>query len=258
MSRDGKQRFRQFLDIGQQKILDILTCKNDRGILFAHALGSVANIFNSCEVGQEKIQLINGCCGISFGQQFVVHEGQDVEQHCILQFFVSFHETLDSETNKPVIGDVGVSVEELAFRTDTHGVQPKTEFAEQIFCEKRFRSFLVLHILALHNLVQVSHYGIIPGSELRIIRVIMDAEFAVEPCQEDFKRIDLRIIKILVDPEEVLQKRDVLREACCFAECFRCIVLGITCIVRPLFWFKRVDDILSAHEVDITPAEIVA
>ena len=34
----------------------------------------------------------------------------------------------------------------------------------------------------------------------------MDAKFAVEPCQEDFKRIDLRIIKILVDPEEVLQK----------------------------------------------------
>ena len=129
MSRDGKQRFRQFLDIGQQKILDILRRQKNRGILFAHALRSVANIFNSCEVGQEKIQLINGCCGISFGQQFVVHEGQDVEQHCILQFFVSFHETLDSETNKPVIGDVGVSVEELAFRTDTHRVQPKTEFA---------------------------------------------------------------------------------------------------------------------------------
>lgn len=38
VSRDGKQRLRQFLDIGQQKILDILTGKNDRGILFAHAL----------------------------------------------------------------------------------------------------------------------------------------------------------------------------------------------------------------------------
>ena len=49
----------------------------------------------------------------------------------------------------------------------------------------------------------------------------------------------------------------MLREACCFAECFRCIVLGITGIVRPLFGFKRVDDILSAHEVDITTAEIV-
>ena len=34
----------------------------------------------------------------------------------------------------------------------------------------------------------------------------MDAEFAVEPCQEDFKRVNLRIIKILVDPKEVLQK----------------------------------------------------
>ena len=180
--------------------------QKNRGIFFSHSFGSVADIFDCRQVGQKEVKLINGSGCFSRRQELVVHIGQDIEKHRIFQFLVRLHQPLDTEDNKLIVRNIGMPVEKLAFGSDTHGVQSETKLAEQIFCEQRFRSFLVLHILAFHNLVQIRHYGIIPGSELRIIRVIMDAEFAVEPCQENFKRVDLCIVKIFVNPEEILQK----------------------------------------------------
>ena len=73
MSRDAEQGLCEFPNGWNQKILDILRSQNDRGILFAHTLHSVADIFNCRHIGQEQIQLINGCrrialcCHISDG-----------------------------------------------------------------------------------------------------------------------------------------------------------------------------------------------
>ena len=49
--RDGKQRLCEFPDRRNQKILDILTCQNHRGVLFAHTLHAVAQIFDCSHVG---------------------------------------------------------------------------------------------------------------------------------------------------------------------------------------------------------------
>jgi len=210
MSRNREQRLGEFLDFGQQKILDILRCENDRGFLFTHSLGGVSDIFDCREVGEEEIQLIDGSCGVSFREELVVHIREDVEQHRILELLVGIHQALNAKADEFVIADVCVTVKEFAFSTNAHGVESKAEFTEEVFGEERLRAFLVLHILILYDGVQVSHDGIVLGFELVIVGVIMDAELAVEPCQKDFECIDLSVIEILVDSEEVLEVRDVL------------------------------------------------
>ena len=187
----------------------------------------------------------------------MVHIREDVEQHCILELLVGIHQALNAKADEFVIADVGVSIEELAFSTDAHGVESKAEFTEEVFGEERLRAFLVLHILILYDGVQVSHDGIVLGFELVIVGVIMNAELAVEPCQKDFKCIDLSVIEILVDSEEVLEVGDVLGEASCLAECFGCIVIHIIGVVRPLLGFKRINDILATHEVNVATSEVV-
>ena len=257
MSRDGKQGLCELLDLGQQKILDILTGQNDRGFLFTHSLGGVSDIFDCREVREEEIQLIDGSCGVSFGQELVIHIREDVEQHRILELLVGIHQALNAKADEPVIADIGVSVEELTFSTYAHGVESKAEFTKKVFGEKRLRAFLVLHILILYDGVQVSHDGIVLGFELVIVGVIMDAELAVEPCQKDFKCIDLSVIEILIDSEEVLEVGDVLGEASCLAECFGGIVIHIIGVVRPLLGFERIDDILTTHEVNVATTEVI-
>ena len=103
-----------------------------------------------------------------------------------------------------------MSVEEFTFCTDAHGVQTKAEFTEQVFGKKRFRPFLVFHILVFYDLVQVSHDGIILGCKFIIVGVIVDAKLAVEPCQKNLEGIDLSVIEILIDSKEVLEVGDVL------------------------------------------------
>ena len=164
---------------------------------------------------------------------------------------------LYAKADEFVIADVGVSIEELAFSTNAHGVESKAEFTEQVFCEEGFCAFLVFHIFILYDGVQVSHDGIVLGFELVIVGVIMDAELAVESCQKDFKCIDLSVIEILVDSEEVFEVGDVLGETCRLAECFGGIIIHIIGVVRPLLGFKRVDDILTTHEVNVATSEVI-
>ena len=147
---------------------------------------------------------------MSFREELVVHIREDVEQHRILELLVCIHKTLNAKADEFVIRDVGVSVEELTFSSDAHGVESKAEFTEEVFGEERLRAFLVFHILIFHDGVQVCHDGIVGSLELVVIGVIVNAELAVEPCQKDFECIDLSVIEILVDSEEVLEIGDVL------------------------------------------------
>lgn len=66
MRRNREQRLCELFDLGQQKILDILRRKNDRGILFTHTLGGVSDIFDCREIGEEEVKLIDGGCCVSF------------------------------------------------------------------------------------------------------------------------------------------------------------------------------------------------
>ena len=72
MRRDGKQGLGEFLDLGQKKILDILTGENDRGILFTHTFGGVTDILDSRKIGEEEVQLIDGGCSVPFRYRYSI------------------------------------------------------------------------------------------------------------------------------------------------------------------------------------------
>ena len=55
MSRNREQRLGEFLDLGQKKILDILTGQNDRGLFLTHSLRGVSDIFDCREIGEEEV-----------------------------------------------------------------------------------------------------------------------------------------------------------------------------------------------------------
>ena len=128
----------------------------------------------------------------------MVHIREDIEQHRILELHISFHESFDPEHDETVVVYVGMPVEELAFRTDAHGVQPETKLAEQVFREQRFRSFLIPLVLALHHGVQISHHRIVIGFQLIVVGIVCDAEFGIEAGEQNFKRIDLCVVEIFV------------------------------------------------------------
>ena len=128
-------------------------------------------------------------------------------------------------------------VEKFAFGSDTHGIQSKTKLAEQVFREQRFRSFLVLHILAFHHGVQIRHHRIVIGFQLIVVGIVCDAEFGIEAGEQNFKCVDLCVVKIFIDSEKVLEIGDVLREPGGFAECLGRVCVGFAPVVRPFFWF---------------------
>ena len=136
----------------------------------------------------------------------MVHIREDIEQHRILELHIDFHESFDTEHDETVVAYVGMPIEKLAYLTHTHGVQSETKLAEQVFREQRFRSLLIALVLALHHGVQIRHHRIVIGFQLIVVGIVCDAEFGIEAGEQNFKRVDLCIVKILVDPEEVLQK----------------------------------------------------
>ena len=55
VSRDGEQGLCELLDVGKQKVLDILRSENHGAFLFTDALHGIADILNGCSVTQEEI-----------------------------------------------------------------------------------------------------------------------------------------------------------------------------------------------------------
>ena len=188
----------------------------------------------------------------------MVHIRENVEQHRILELHIGFHESFDPEHDEAVVIYVGMPVEKFAFRADTHGVQPETKLAEQVFREQRFRSFLIPLVLALHHGVQIRHYGIVIGFQLVVVGIVCDAEFGIEAGEQNFKRVNLRIVKIFIASEKVLEIGDVLRESGGFAECLGRVRIGFAPVVRPFFWLEWVYDIFTGHKIYIATAEVVA
>ena len=156
-----------------------------------------------------------------------------------------------------VIADVRVSVEELALCSFAHRVESEADLTQKFFGEKRFASALVLHIFFLGEFIEVCHDGVIRRFQLAVIGVIRDATGGVQLADKDFNRVDMSVREVLVGAEKVLEEGDMLGQSRCLSEGFRRIlVYGF--IVRPRFRLEGIDDILSAHEVDITAAEVVA
>ena len=53
MCRNRKQRLGELLYLRQQKVLDILTCQNKRGLFLTHTFHTVTNIFYRRHISEE-------------------------------------------------------------------------------------------------------------------------------------------------------------------------------------------------------------
>lgn len=255
MRGDAEQGLCEFSDRGDQKILDVLACQNDRGVLLADTLHSVSDIFNCRHVGEEQVQLIDARRRLALTEKLIAHEGQDVKQHGVLEPLVGIHQALHTEDEEVAVGDIGVSVEILGLRADAHGMDSEAHVLQGVLRVEVFPLLVVAVKLFLAQLIEVLHDREVRGLFGAVVGGIGDAEAGVQLGEQDLDGVDLRIGKILVAAEEIFQEGDVLGQPCNLLESFRRGGVDVFNAVRPCFRLQGVDGVLSAHEVDITASE---
>ena len=69
------------------------------------------------------MKLIQTSHGVALDQKLVAEVREHIQQHGITQASAGLHQVMNTKHNKPVRGNVGVSIEELTLRTLAHGVQ---------------------------------------------------------------------------------------------------------------------------------------
>ena len=207
---NAEQRLCEFSDARNEEVLNVLRRQHHRGVLLADALHAVADILNSGHVGEEQIQLVHRCHGVALAEELIAHEGQNVEQHRILEAFVAVHESFDSEAEEVAVGDIGVTVEILALRADAHGVDAEAYLLQSFLGIEIFPLLIVGHIFFLAQMIEVLHRGIVGGAELIIVGEVGDAESRIQLCEEDFDGVELTVVEFLIATEKVLEECDVL------------------------------------------------
>ena len=180
MGGDAEQGLCKLTDRRNQKVLDILTCQNDRGFLFTHTLGGITDIFDCRHIGEEQIQLVDGGGGVANAQELVGHIREDVEKHRILQSLVGIHQALDSEDQECIVGDVAVAVKIHRFRSYAHTVDAEAYLLERLLGVEVSALLVVGHEFFLAELIKVLHDGIVGGPQFAVVSAVGDAESGVE------------------------------------------------------------------------------
>lgn len=258
MRGDAEQGLCELSDRGDQKILDVLACQNDRGVLLADTLHSVSDIFNCCHVGEEQVQLIDARRRLSLSEKLIAHERQDVKQHGVLEPLVGVHQALHTEDEEVAVGDVGVSVEILGLGADAHGMDSEAYVLQSVLRVKVLPLLIVAVEFFLTQLVEVLHDREVRGLLGTVVCGVGNAETGVQLGEQNLNGVDLRIREVLVAAEEVLEEGDVLGQSRDLLEGFRCGCVDVLNAVRPRFRLQGVDRVLAAHEVDIAAAQSIA
>lgn len=255
MRGDAEQGLRELSDRGNQKILDVLACQNDRGVLLANALHGVADIFDCRHVGEEQIQLVDACRCLALSEKLIAHKGQDVEQHGVLEPLIGVHQAFHTEDEKMAVGDVGVSVEILGLSADAHGMDSEAHVLQSVLRVEVFPLLVVAVEFFLAQLVEVLHDWEVRGLLGAVVGGVSNAEAGIQLGEQDLDGVDLRIGEVLVAAEEIFQEGNMLRQPCDLLEGLRRGGVEIFNAVRPCFRLERVNRVLSAREVDITASE---
>lgn len=258
MRGDAEQGFCELSDRRNQKILDILRCQNDRGVLLSDALHSVSDIFDCRHVGEEQIQLVDARRRFALSEKLIAHERQDVEQHGVLEPLVGVHQALHAEDEEMAVRNVGVSVEIRGLSADTHGMDSEAHVLQGVLRVEVFPLLVVAVEFFLAQLVEVLHDREVRGLLRAVVGGVGDAEAGVQLREQNLNSVDLRIGEVLVAAEEVLKKGNVLGQPRDLLEGFRRSGVDILDAVRPCFRLQGVDRILAAHEVDIASAQGIA
>ena len=180
MRGDAEQGLCKLTDGRNQKVLDILTCQNDRGLLLTHTLGGVTDIFDCRHIGEEQIQLVDGGGGVAHAQELVGHIREDVEKHRILESLVGVHQALDSEDEEGIVGDVAVAVKIHRFRSYAHTVDAEAHLLERLLGIEVSALLVVGHEFFLAEFIKVLHDGIVGRLEFTVVGAVGNTESSVE------------------------------------------------------------------------------
>ena len=258
MRGDAEQGLCELSDRGNQKILDVLACQNDRGVLLADTLHSVSDIFDCRHVGKEQIQLVDARRRLALTEKLIAHEGQDVEQHGVLEPLVGVHQALHAEDEEVAVRDVGVSVEILGLGTDAHGMDSEAHVLQGVLCIEVLPLLVVAVEFFLAQLVEVLHDREVRGLLRAVVCGVGNAEAGIQLGEQNLNGVDLRIGEILIAAEKVLEESDVLGQPRHLLERFRRGGVDVLNAVRPCLRLEGIDRILAAHEVDIATAQGIA
>lgn len=158
---NGKQGLGELGHTGEEKVLQVLAGQHHTGIPLSRPFQDIADVLNDHPVGEPYMKLIQGGHRVALGQQPVAEIGQHIEQHGVLHISAGLEKPLNTKHQKAVAGDIGVTVEEPAFRTPAHGVKPQKNLLEHFLgVEGPFLAVIVL-IRRLNGSVEVGKDGVV-------------------------------------------------------------------------------------------------
>ena len=210
VGRYREQRLCKLADVLNEKVLNILTGENYRGLFFTNTLHKIPDIFHSSQIGEEQVKFVDTRNGISRGQQLVGHIRKHVEQQGGADIFARLQKSLYAEGHKIAVGNICVTVEKFAFRALAYGVQTEAYVLQCFVGVKIFFFRVIFPILTFNKVVKIRENGVIGRSHFAPIGAVGYAEFVVQLNEKQFDRVYLPIGKILVAVEKVTQKADVL------------------------------------------------
>ena len=144
-------------------------------------------------------------------------------------------------------------------------MEAKEDFLQKLGSIELTAASIKIFVFGFNQSVKIGQDGVIRRLQPVKIGVIGDAPFFIELLEHDFDHIDLPVGEILVCPEKILKKADVLAELAGFQESFRhkLTIIAVICVSVPLhfcaqiecrlsllipaFRLQNIDDMLSGH-----------
>ncbi|MPM20666.1 hypothetical protein SDC9_67102 [bioreactor metagenome] len=166
VGRDAEQRLCQLGYAGDGEVLEVLAGEDDAGFFFANTLHEITDVLDCGQVRQEQIQLVDAGGGVALGQQLIRHERQHVEQQGVLHIFTGLQKSLYAEHHETAGCHIGMTVEKLALRALTHGVEPQQDVLKQFRCVELELLRVVGFIFRLDQLIEIGENGIVLRRQL--------------------------------------------------------------------------------------------
>ena len=140
-------------------------------------------------------------------------------------------------------------IEELCVRTLAHGVQPQQDFLQELFRIEQMGVGIVAFEFFFDQVIEVREDRIVFRSHAAEVASLRDSPFRIELGYHNLNGVDVGIAEILIGPEEVFEKGNMLCQQSAFAEGLRRSLIVRLSAVIPAFRLQHIDDVLSRHKV---------
>lgn len=151
-----------------------------------------------------------------------------------------------------------MAVEESGVCPLAHGVEAQQQVPEHLSgVQLEFLLLLIVLIGCLNDVIQVGEGGIVCWDPCCEVRLVGNPPALVEPLDHQLQCIDVRGIKVFIDPEDVPQEGDVLGQEGPVKGRGLLRVIRIAPVVPPP-GLQQVDAVLAAEKVQEAAAQVSA